>query len=80
MYYVYVIKSVKYLSRYIGSTEDVAKRVKEHNQRKSRYTKGRVPWHLVYEEEFASRSQAIKRETFLKTGKGRKYLDSRLKK
>jgi putative endonuclease len=79
MYYVYVIKSIKYLSRYIGSTKNIAQRVKEHNQGKCRYTKGRAPWILVYQEEFFTRSEAMKREKFLKSGQGRKYLDDILK-
>jgi len=79
MYYVYVLKSVKYLNRYIGSTENVVKRIEEHNRSKCRYTKGRRPWLLVYQEEFSTRAETMKREKFLKSGQGRKYLDSILK-
>ncbi|PIY95941.1 MAG: endonuclease [Candidatus Kerfeldbacteria bacterium CG_4_10_14_0_8_um_filter_42_10] len=79
MYFVYVIKSIKYLSRYIGSTDNVDKRVNEHNNGKCRYTKGRMPWTLIYKEEFNNRSEAMKRDKFLKSGQGRKYLDDKLK-
>ena len=79
MYYVYVIQSIVYLNRYIGSTDNVKKRVAEHNKGKCRYTKGRIPWILIYQEQFNTRAEAMKRERFLKSGVGRKYLDSILK-
>ena len=80
MYYVYVIKSLSHKTRYIGSTDDVTKRLQEHNNGKCRYTSGRRPWKLIYEEKFKTRSEAMKREIFLKSGRGRKYLDNLLKK
>ena len=79
MYYVYVIKSLNYGNRYIGSTDNILKRLKEHNLGKCRYTSGRKPWELIYEEKFAIRSEAMGREKFLKSGKGREYLDEILK-
>ena len=38
------------------------------------FTKGRGPWELIYWEEFKTRTEAIKREHFLKSGKGREFL------
>jgi putative endonuclease len=75
MFYVYVLKSINYKNCYVGSTEDVGKRLIEHNTSRCRYTKGRIPWQLIYKESFVSRSEAMKRESFLKSGQGRKYLD-----
>jgi putative endonuclease len=79
MYYVYVIKSLAHNTRYTGSTDDVENRLNEHNLGKCRYTSGRKPWRLVYKEKYPTRSKAIKREKFLKSGQGRKYLDNLLK-
>ena len=79
MYYVYVIKSIKYFNRYIGSTDEINKRVGEHNRGKCRYTSGRRPWVLIYKEVFLTRSEAMEREKFLKSGQGRRYLDRILK-
>jgi len=76
MFYIYVILSPKYNNRYIGSTNNVVKRVKEHNEGKCRYTSGRKPWTLIYKEQYATRSGAMKREKFLKSGQGRKWLDT----
>jgi putative endonuclease len=75
MYKVYVLKSISHNSRYVGSTEDLENRIAEHNQGRCRYTKGRMPWLLVYSEEFSTLSEARKREVFLKSGKGREFLD-----
>lgn len=79
MYYLYVLQSIAYKTRYVGSTEDVIKRLMEHNAGRVRYTKGRIPWKIVYQESFISRSEAMRRELFLKTGQGRKYLDEKLR-
>ena len=76
MYYVYVLKSDTHGTRYIGSTADIEKRVVEHNKGKCRYTSGRRPWQLVYQESYQNRGETMKREAFLKTGKGRMELDS----
>jgi putative endonuclease len=78
-YKVYVLKSLSHANRYVGSSNDTDKRLKEHNQGKCRYTKGRRPWKLIYAEEFATRLGAMKREKFFKSGQGRKYLDEILK-
>ncbi len=74
-YYVYVIKSIKDNIRYVGSTENIERRLKEHNLGKQRYTKGHRPWRLVYQEEFSSRSEAMKQERFYKSSTGRRRLD-----
>lgn len=79
MYYIYVLISIIYNNRYIGSTDDLGRRLREHNKGNCKYTKGRMPWKLVYSEEFETRAEAMKREKFLKSGQGRKFLDSVLK-
>jgi putative endonuclease len=78
MYFVYVLRSVEYGNRYVGSTDSVEKRLKEHNSGRSRYTASRKPWVLVYQESLSTRTEAIKRELFLKSGQGRKWLDENL--
>ena len=65
-YWVYILQSLKDGSFYIGYTHDLEARVKEHNEGSTRYTKQKRPWELVYQEEFISKSEAIKRELFLK--------------
>ena len=77
-FYVYVLKSVKDGNLYTGYTSDLEKRLFEHNSGLSKATKGRSPFELVYKEEYDNRSDAMKREKFLKTGKGRDFLKTRV--
>jgi putative endonuclease len=72
---VYVLKSEKDGIRYIGSGEDSGERLRRHNKGDYQFTKGHRPWKLIYKEQYNSRSEAMKRERFLKSGQGRKWLD-----
>ena len=74
MNYVYVLKSFKDHKRYIGLSNNLERRLEEHNNGKVTATKFRRPFKLIYFEEFNSRSEAAKREKFFKTGKGREFL------
>ena len=78
VHFVYVLRSMKTGRRYIGSCEDVAERLRRHNAGHSKSTKHGIPWVLVHQEAFASRSEAIAREFQLKSGQGRAYLDALL--
>ena len=66
MYFAYVLKSDKDNSFYYGSSGNIHRRLKDHNEGKNRYTKGHRPWVIHYFEEFTSRSDAMKRELFFK--------------
>jgi putative endonuclease len=79
MHTVYVLWSEKLAKRYIGSTENLTKRLCEHNLGQSGFTKGGIPWKLVYSESFPDVKSARQRENFLKSGVGRKWLDESLK-
>ena len=73
-YYVYVIQSKLDGRLYKGYTRRLQERIKEHNDGKTKSTKGYRPWRLVYTEEFDNLTDALKREKFLKTGIGREFL------
>ena len=73
--YAYVLWSKRLQKRYIGSCNNLENRIGEHNRGRQRFTKGGIPWELVYQEEYSNYSLARKREIFLKTGQGRKFLD-----
>lgn len=64
---------------YTGYTRDLRKRFNEHNEGKSTYTKHRGPYELVYYEACLDENDAIAREKYLKTGKGKRYIKYRLK-
>ena len=62
IFWIYVLKSDADGACYIGSTKDIEKRLRRHNQGEYRYTKGHRPWKLIYKEVANSRSEVIKRE------------------
>lgn len=71
-YYVYVPKSIKDGSLYIGMTsKDPRIRLKDHNQGSNIYTKGNLPCELIYYEMNYCSHCAREREKFLKSGQGR---------
>jgi putative endonuclease len=74
MYYVYILKSEKDGRFYYGSTGDINKRLAEHNSGKVKSTKGRRPFILHYFERLKTRSDAVKRERFLKSIPGYVWL------
>jgi putative endonuclease len=65
MFFVYILKSQKDNSLYIGYTHNLRKRLKEHNLGLVRSTKLKRPSYLVYYEAYASKQDAIKREITL---------------
>ncbi|MBI3999345.1 MAG: GIY-YIG nuclease family protein [Candidatus Omnitrophica bacterium] len=73
-YLVYVLESKKNGLRYIGFTQDLTSRLKEHNEGRNTSTKKKGPWVLVHSESFPTHLLAQKRERFLKSGHGRKVL------
>ncbi len=74
MFNVYIIKSEHLNKIYIGHTDRLQERLIEHISGFSKATKISKDWKLIYTEEFQSRSLAMKREKFLKSGDGRKVL------
>ncbi|MFZ2970785.1 MAG: GIY-YIG nuclease family protein [Minisyncoccia bacterium] len=79
MHYVYILKSLKDNNLYIGFTADLRKRFKEHNSGKTRSTKSRVPFKLIYYEAYIDKKDARKRELELKNnGQQREFLMKRI--
>jgi putative endonuclease len=66
MHYIYVIKSRIKKYYYIGSTENLRKRVEEHNQGKTKSIKHLIPFEVVYYEAYTTKTLACKREIELK--------------
>ncbi|HEY4715083.1 hypothetical protein A3A09_02040 [Candidatus Nomurabacteria bacterium RIFCSPLOWO2_01_FULL_42_20] len=66
MYYMYILKSKKDEKLYIGSTNDLRRRLSEHNAGEVSSTKPRRPFDIRYYEAFYSESDARKREASLK--------------
>ena len=78
-FYVYVLQSQKDKYFYTGYTKDIRRRVKQHNNGEVISTKLRIPFELVYWEGSLNQQDATRREKYLKTAWGKRYIKSRLK-
>ncbi len=79
MHYVYIIYSEKLDKTYTGSTGDLRARFEQHKRGRSRYTKQVQDWVLVYYEAFINKTDSLREERFLKTGKGKERIEILLK-
>ena len=59
---------------YVGSCQDLDDRINRHNAGHSKATRHGVPWFLVKNESFSTRAEAVRRELYFKTGRGRDEL------
>jgi len=79
MWYAYVLENVENKKFYIGSTDNLRRRVKEHNQgRGGNYTRKQGKFKIVFYEAFIEKKDALKAERFFKTGYGREVLKDKL--
>lgn len=80
MYHVYLLKSKKKEIFYIGYTNNIEQRLKQHNSGQSEYTKKYMPWDVIYYESFVSLEDAKVREKSLKFfGRTYNHLKLRIK-
>ena len=70
MHYVYVLKSEKDHELSVGYSEDLQERVRAHNAGEVPATRPRRPLRLVFYEAYGAKSDAKRREQYLKTSKG----------
>lgn len=73
-FYVYILKSKIREITYVGFTNNIDRRVREHNLGKSKFTRIYKPWEIVYTEEFSSEEEAIRREKYFKSAAGRRFI------
>ncbi len=73
--YLYILQSAKNNRFYIGSTTDLTRRLKEHNDGKSPYTRTTRPWIIKYSKEFENIVEAKREERKLKKLKSRKVIE-----
>jgi len=75
-FYVYIIQSQKDGTYYVGSTQNIEERLERHNEGRSKYTKAKRPWDLLYFEKHPDRSTAAKREIQIKERKSRGFIET----
>ena len=78
-YYIYILQSLKNKSFYIGYTNNLKKRFREHNNGKSHATKSLRPYKLIHYEAFVNQKDAKNREEYLKSGWGWRSIKKMLK-
>ncbi len=74
MWTVYVLKSEKQERLYVGMSENLNRRLSEHNSGKVFSTKGYRPWTIIHTEECSDSQSAREREKYLKSGYGKMWL------
>lgn len=78
-YYVYVLRNYVKDFTYVGYSEDLKARFSSHNDGKNKSTKAYVPLELIHYEAYKNKVDAQRRESYLKTTKGRTTLRMMLK-
>ena len=77
---VYILYSKKHNKYYTGYTSDLIDRFKSHNQLATKgFTSKYRPWTVIHVEFFYSKTDAMKREKYLKTGVGREWIKKNIK-
>jgi len=76
MFFTYVLRSEKTKRYYVGSTENLENRLKEHNSGETRSIRGGIPLQIVHAEQFETRGEAIRKEKQIKVRGTQRYLDN----
>ena len=79
MFYVYVLRSESDLGLYIGFSNNLRIRLKQHKGGQAFAASYRGPWKLIYYEAYRNRDDALGRERYLKSGGGRRFLKTQLR-
>ena len=77
-FYVYALISLNNSNLYIGQTNNLERRIKQHKSGKVLSTKPYIPYRLLFEESFSDRKNAVAKEKELKSSQGRRFLRSLL--
>ncbi|MFI5056680.1 MAG: GIY-YIG nuclease family protein [Candidatus Acidiferrales bacterium] len=75
-FHTYILRSESTGQFYVGHTENLTKRIFEHNNNRTASIKNRGPWKLFYSEVFDTRNDAARRERQIKSMKSKKYIES----
>lgn len=78
MFYTYVLRCQRDSQLYVGFSEDLKSRVREHILGKVPATRDRRPLELIYYEACSNKIKALNREKYFKTGFGRRFLKQRI--
>jgi putative endonuclease len=74
MFTLYILYSKSIDSYYVGYTNDIHRRLSEHNRKKGKFTDRGIPWHMVYSEDFNTKKEVMDREKLIKSKKSRAFI------
>jgi len=74
MFFVYILQSTVARKFYTGYTDNLERRLSDHNNGRGIYSSRYIPWKIVYQEVFNEKESAISREKYLKSAAGRRWL------
>jgi putative endonuclease len=74
MHFIYILQSLIAKKSYIGYTDNIIKRLSEHNDGKGIFTKRYKPWKIIHLERFKTKKEAIKKEKYFKSAAGRRWM------
>jgi putative endonuclease len=74
-FHTYILFSHSRNKFYIGSTNNLQRRLSEHNSGQNLSTKFGIPWNLIFSEEFLSKAEAIRLEKKIKKRGAKRFLD-----
>ena len=77
-YYIYIILSCSYKKTYTGITNDLDRRLKQHNSGYHLFTKRYKPWKYIYTEKLKTRDEARLKEKYFKSAAGRRWMKANL--
>jgi putative endonuclease len=74
MFTVYILYSKSFDRYYVGYTNDLERRISEHNRKKGKFTDAGIPWILVHSELYSTKKEAMTRERFIKSRKSKSFI------
>jgi putative endonuclease len=74
MYSVYILYSRSFDRYYVGYTNNLGRRIDEHNRKKGKFTDAGIPWILLYTETYSNRKEARDREKYIKSKKSKSFI------
>ena len=74
-FHVYILQSEVSGRFYVGQTEHLEERVRYHQSNYSKSNRNRRPWNLLYTEAYETRSEAVRRESYIKKQKDRRFIE-----
>jgi len=77
MYITYILYSNRIDRYYTGHTENLDRRLEEHNRGKTKVIARGIPWIVIYNKEFDTRSEAMRHEKFIKKRGAKRFLNDK---